>query len=86
MIAAEPHLGSLHRPMAPVNAKDVCVAVLPVQGASVAVSHDEALLAVCKDSCVDVWSLAQLASGIASAPLTKWTLPGTAAVKHVSLP
>ena len=75
---------ALCRAVAVADSSRICAACIEACNASVHISSDGLLLAVCEDSRIRTWAMRDLLSGDQHKPLCEWTLGGTEIVKQVS--
>ena len=72
------------RPVITANSSEVCAACISASLASVHISSDGLLLAVCEDACIRTWAIADMLQGTQPEPLTEWTLGNGEIVRQAS--
>ena len=64
------------------DAGTVCAAQIDASRASVHISSDEILLAVCEDASISTWAIADLVKGTTDKVLHKWSLGPSESIKQ----
>ena len=72
------------RPVITADSGEVCAACISASLASVHISSNGLLLAVCEDARIRIWAIADMLQGTQPEPLTEWTLGNGEIVKQAS--